>query len=112
MPYCSRPHGSCDTGTCCRNFSVTGLRREGSTRLSTKPPVRLSCRPPLHAGDVMAVKSQFSIAWVGTKLMVVAGLLFSTRPWEPADRNLLFLITVAPSLPPTWVRFRLAGAGA
>ena len=37
--------------------------------------------PPLQAGEANAVKSPFSIAAVGTKLMVVGGLLFSMRPW-------------------------------
>ena len=80
MPYCSRPQGSPETGTCCMKFSATGLRRDGSIRLLTKPPVSDSWRPPLHAGDAIAVKSPFSIACVGTKLIVVAGLLCSTRP--------------------------------
>ena len=38
-------------------------------------------RRPLQAGDAIAVKSPASIACVGTKLIVVAGLLRSIRPW-------------------------------
>src|SRR2546426_11583487 len=100
MPYCSRPHGSDDTGTCFRRFNDTGLRRDGSMRLPTKPPVRLRCVPPLHAGEANAVKSPSSIACVGTKLIDVGGLLFSSRPWYPLKTNSRFLINGAPNVPP------------
>ena len=82
MPYCSRPHGSVETGTCFRKFSATGLKRDGSIRLFDEAAGQGDADvPPLHAGDAIAVKSPASIAAVGTKLIVVGGLLFSIRPW-------------------------------
>ena len=112
MPYCSRPHGSVDTGTCFRKFNDTGLNLDGSILLLTNPPVSVSCRPALQAGDVIAVKSPFNIACVGTKLIEVGGLLFSMRPWYPPNRNSLSLTIGAPTVPPNWLRFRLSRSGA
>src|SRR5690349_2314100 len=112
MPYCNRPQGSEEIGTCLRKFSDTGLRCDGSMRLPTKPPVRLRCVPPLHAGEAIAVKSPFSIACVGTKLIDVGGLLFSIRPWYPPKTNSLFLMIGAPMVPPNWLRLRLSRSAA
>jgi hypothetical protein len=47
-------------------LSDTGLRRDTSIRLPTKPPVKVRAVPPLQAADANAVKSPFSIACVGT----------------------------------------------
>ena len=60
----------------------------------------------------MPVKSPFSIAWVGTKLTVSAGLLFSFLPWYPAKKNSLSLTIGPPSVPPNWLRFKLSRLGA
>ncbi len=50
-------------------------------RLSMKPAAgdRMICLP-LQDAAAIPVKSPFSIACVGTKLTVSAGLLFSIRP--------------------------------
>jgi hypothetical protein len=65
-----------------RKLVATELKRDGSIRLPlpANGPVSVICRPPLHAGEVIPVKSPFSIACVGTNRSVVAGLLRSTRP--------------------------------
>ena len=82
MPYCRRPHGSFETGTCLRNCRAIGLNADGLIVLFVKPAAGASviCRP-LHAGAAIAVKSPASIAAVGTKLTVSGGLLFSILPW-------------------------------
>ncbi len=50
-------------------FNAAGLKSAGLTWLFTNGALSGTCLPPLHAGEVNAVKSPASIAAVGTYSM-------------------------------------------
>ena len=62
---------SADTET---SFTAAGLKSAGLTWLFTNGARRLTGVPPLHAADANVVKSPRSIASVGTKAMLLAGI--------------------------------------
>ena len=69
------PHGSVVLGSRLARFTAAGLKSAGLIWLFTYGARKATCRPPLHAGDVNAVKSPASIAGVGTHAMFDGGLL-------------------------------------
>ena len=77
-----RPHGSVDVGILLAMFSAALLRSAGFTLLPEIPgPVRVICRPLLHAGEVYAVKSPASMAAVGTYARLSVGTTRVFVPW-------------------------------
>ena len=83
FPHKILPQGSDDFGISAwlRIFITAGLNWEVATRLFTKGALKVICRPLLHAGDVMVVKSPAIIAAVGTKDMVSIGSRRVVVPW-------------------------------
>lgn len=60
------PQGLSDLGSRPASFTDAGEKSVGLTMLFTNGALSWIAPPVLHAADAMAVKSPFSIAWVGT----------------------------------------------
>jgi hypothetical protein len=63
-------------------LTAAGEKSAGEMRLFASNGARSGMlRPPLHAGDVIAVKSPASICAVGTKAKNVLGWTSTRVPW-------------------------------
>ena len=69
IPNSTCPQGSVGIGSCPLFIiaSDTGENSEGEISLLTKGAFNVICRPPLHAGEVIAVQLPASMAAVGSR---------------------------------------------
>src|ERR1700740_250586 len=86
-PNWTRPQGSVDVGKCFIRFGAGVESKPGSTRLLINGAFKVICRPPLHAGEAMVVKSPVSICGVGMNSMLVTAAERTGVTWTPPKKN-------------------------
>src|SRR5688572_9613332 len=69
-PYVIRPHSFSAAGSLAARARAAGLKSAGLIWLFANGGLRVICRPLLHAGDAIVLKSPASMAGVGTNRSV------------------------------------------